>query len=37
MQEKSLAVFVDGPNLLRKEFGIDLEMIKKRSTKIWVN
>lgn len=33
MQEKSLAVFVDGPNLLRKEFGIDLEMIKKEALK----
>lgn len=33
LQEKSLAVFVDGPNLLRKEFGIDLEMIKKEALK----
>lgn len=33
MQEKRLAVFVDGPNLLRKEFGIDLEMIKKEASK----
>lgn len=33
LQEKSLAVFVDGPNLLRKEFGIDLEMIKKEAQK----
>ncbi len=33
MQEKRLAVFVDGPNLLRKEFGIDLEMIKKEAQK----
>lgn len=31
--EKKLAVFVDGPNLMRKEFGIDLEMIKKEATK----
>ena len=31
--EKKLAVFVDGPNLLRKEFGIDLEMIKKEAQK----
>jgi len=31
--EKKLAVFVDGPNLLRKEFGIDLEMIKKEAKK----
>jgi uncharacterized protein (TIGR00288 family) len=28
-----LAVFVDGPNLLRKEFGIDLELIKKEVLK----
>jgi len=33
LQEKSLAVFVDGPNMLRKEFGIDLEMIKKEAQK----
>lgn len=32
-RDKRLAVFVDGPNLLRKEFGIDLEMIKKEATK----
>ena len=31
--EKRLAVFVDGPNLLRKEFGIDLDLIKKESQK----
>ena len=31
--EKKLAVFVDGPNLLRKEFGINLEMIKKEAKK----
>ena len=31
--EKKLAVFVDGPNLLRKEFGINLEMIKKEASK----
>jgi uncharacterized protein (TIGR00288 family) len=30
---KRLAVFVDGPNLLRKEFGIDLDLIKKESQK----
>ncbi len=30
---KKAAVFVDGPNLLRKEFGIDLEMIKKEAQK----
>jgi uncharacterized protein (TIGR00288 family) len=33
IQEKRLAVFVDGPNLLRKEFGIDLEQIKKEALK----
>ena len=32
-REKKLAVFVDGPNLLRKEFGISLEMIKKEAVK----
>jgi uncharacterized protein (TIGR00288 family) len=31
--EKKAAVFVDGPNLLRKEFGIDLETIKKEASK----
>ncbi len=31
--EKRVSVFVDGPNLLRKEFGIDLEMIKKEAQK----
>ncbi|MFA6064601.1 MAG: TIGR00288 family NYN domain-containing protein [archaeon] len=33
-QEKRLAVFVDGPNLLRKEFGIDLDLIKKEAQKL---
>lgn len=28
-KRKNLAVFVDGPNLLRKDLGVDLEMIKK--------
>ncbi len=28
-KQKNLAVFVDGPNILRKELGIDLEMIKE--------
>ena len=32
-KDKSLAVFVDGPNILRKELGIDLEMIKKEVAK----
>lgn len=30
---KRVAVFVDGPNLLRKEFGIDIDLIKKESLK----
>jgi uncharacterized protein (TIGR00288 family) len=30
---KRLAVFVDGPNILRKEFGIDLDLIKKEAVK----
>ncbi len=30
---KRVAVFVDGPNLLRKEFGIDIDLIKKESVK----
>jgi uncharacterized protein (TIGR00288 family) len=32
-REKKIAMFVDGPNLLRKEFGIDLGMIKKEAQK----
>lgn len=32
-REKRLAVFVDGPNLLRKEFGISLGQIKKEARK----
>ena len=32
-KDKSLAVFVDGPNILRKELGINLEMIKKEALK----
>jgi len=28
-KEKNLAVFVDGPNILRKELGIDLKEVKK--------
>ncbi|MDD4250984.1 MAG: TIGR00288 family NYN domain-containing protein [Candidatus ainarchaeum sp.] len=31
--EKKAAVFVDGPNLLRKELGVNLEMIKKEAQK----
>ncbi|MBT4597167.1 MAG: TIGR00288 family NYN domain-containing protein [Candidatus Diapherotrites archaeon] len=32
-REKKLAVFIDGPNLLRKELGVNLEMIKKEAKK----
>ncbi|MCD6403226.1 MAG: NYN domain-containing protein [Candidatus Aenigmarchaeota archaeon] len=32
-KKKSLAVFIDGPNLLRKEFNIDLGKVKKRLEK----
>ena len=32
-RSKNVAVFVDGPNLLRKEFGIDIDLIKKESIK----
>ncbi|MFA6268270.1 MAG: TIGR00288 family NYN domain-containing protein [archaeon] len=32
-QIKHLALFVDGPNLLRKEFGIDLDLIKREAQK----
>jgi uncharacterized protein (TIGR00288 family) len=32
-RQKRVALFVDGPNLLRKEFGINLEMIKKDAQK----
>ncbi len=28
-KQKNIAVFVDGPNILRKELGIDMESIKK--------
>lgn len=35
-KEKRLAVFVDGPNLLRKELGIDLDMIKREAQKFGV-
>jgi len=31
---KRLAVFVDGPNLLRKELGIDLDLIKREAQKV---
>ena len=31
--EKSVALFVDGPNMLRKEFMIDLRELKKRASK----
>ncbi len=29
-KEKNIACFVDGPNMIRKELGIDLEKIKKK-------
>jgi uncharacterized protein (TIGR00288 family) len=32
-KENRLAVFVDGPNMLRKELGIDLGLIKKEAEK----
>lgn len=32
-KDKSLAVFVDGPNILRRELGINLEMIKREAMK----
>ncbi len=31
--EKSVALFVDGPNMLRKEFMIDLRELKRRASK----
>ncbi len=30
---KNVAVFVDGPNMIRKEFGIDLKELKKKAEK----
>jgi uncharacterized protein (TIGR00288 family) len=32
-KQKNLAVFVDGPNILRKEFGIDLSDVKQKIAK----
>ncbi len=32
-REKGVAVFVDGPNMIRKELGIDLEKVRKRIAK----
>ena len=32
-EEPRIALFVDGPNMLRKEFMIDLRELKKRATK----
>ena len=32
-KNRRVAVFVDGPNLLRKEFGIDIDLIKKEAVK----
>jgi uncharacterized protein (TIGR00288 family) len=31
--DKNMAVFVDGPNILRKELGTDLDKIKKKLSK----
>ena len=31
--DRSLAVFVDGPNMFRKEVGVDLETVKKKLVK----
>ncbi len=33
-KEKSIACFVDGPNMLRKELGVDLDAVKKRLQKL---
>ena len=32
-QRKNIAIFIDGPNLLRKEFNIDLGKVKRRLEK----
>lgn len=32
-REKGIALYVDGPNMLRKELGIDLEKVRKRIQK----
>ncbi len=32
-KEKNIACFVDGPNMIRKELGIDLEKVKKKLEK----
>jgi len=33
-KEKNIACFVDGPNMLRKELGVNLDTVKKRLQKI---
>lgn len=33
-KEKNIACFVDGPNMLRKELGVDLDKVKKKLQKI---
>ena len=33
-KEKNIACFVDGPNMLRKELGVDLEQIRKKLQKL---
>lgn len=32
-KEKNIACFVDGPNMLRKELGVDLDKVRKRLAK----
>ncbi len=32
-REHSIAAFVDGPNMLRKELGVDLQVVKQKLTK----
>ncbi|HIH20999.1 TPA: TIGR00288 family NYN domain-containing protein [Candidatus Micrarchaeota archaeon] len=32
-RKKSIACFVDGPNILRKELGVDLDKVKKKLSK----
>ena len=33
-KEKNIACFVDGPNMLRKELGVDLDTVKKKLQKL---
>ncbi len=32
-QQKNVAIFIDGPNMIRKEFNIDLKEVRERSKK----